>query len=78
VETSANTLESLNISFCPKITDQGLGYLVSRMGKQLTEIQVWGCAQLTDDFFDGHDRVDDRTLQIVGAWMKKSGNRSLR
>jgi hypothetical protein len=78
VETSSNTLETLNVSFCPKITDQGLGYMVSRMGKQLTEIQVWGCAQLTDDFFDGHDRVNDRTLQIVGAWMKSSGARSLR
>jgi hypothetical protein len=78
VETSSNTLEDLNISYCPKITDQGLGYMVSKMGKQFVFLQVWGCAQLTDDFFDGHDRVDDRTLQIVGAWMKKSGTRSLR
>jgi hypothetical protein len=78
VETSANSLETLNLSFCPNISDQGVGYMVSRMGKQLTEIQVWGCAQLTDDFFDGHDRVNDRTLQIVGTWMKKSGTRSLR
>ncbi|KAG7353835.1 hypothetical protein IV203_003190 [Nitzschia inconspicua] len=78
VETSANSLEDLNISYCPKISDQGLGYLVSRMGPQLVNLQVWGCAQLTDDFFDGHDRVKDGTLQIVGAWMKKSGTRSLR
>lgn len=78
VETSANTLESLNVSYCPLIQDQGLGYLVSKAGPQLTRIEVWGCAQLTDEFFDGHDRVRDGTLEIIGAWMKKSGTRSLR
>ena len=78
VETSATTLEDLNVSYCPLITDKGLGYLVSKMGNQLTKITVWGCAQLTDDFFDGHDRVEDGKLEIIGAWMKKSGTRSLR
>lgn len=78
VDTSTNSLQVLNVSYCPLITDQGLGYLVSKMGKQLTKIQVWGCAQLTDDFFDGHDRIQDPTLEIIGAWMKKSGSRSLR
>jgi hypothetical protein len=78
VETSANTLEDLNISYCPLISDNGLGYLLAKAGQQLKNIQVWGCAQLTDDFFDGHDRVNDRTLQIEGAWMKKSGTSSLR
>jgi hypothetical protein len=78
VDTSANSLEDLNISYCPLISDQGLGYLVSKVNTQLKNIKVWGCAQLTDDFFDGHDRVNDRHLQIVGAWMKKSGTRSLR
>ncbi|KAL3940546.1 MAG: hypothetical protein SGARI_000925, partial [Bacillariaceae sp.] len=77
VETSANTLESLNISYCPGITDNGVGYLVSKAGNQLKNIQVWGCAQLTENFFDGHSRVNDRTLQIDGAWMKKSGTSSL-
>jgi hypothetical protein len=78
VETSANTLTDLNVSFCPLITDQGLGYLVSKAGRQLSRLHVWGCAQVTDDFFDGHARVDDRSLEIVGAWVKKSGTRSLR
>jgi hypothetical protein len=78
VETSSNSLQEINVSYCPLITDQGLGYLVSKVGKQLIKIQVWGCAQLTDDFFDGHDRVQDPTFEIVGAWMKKSGARSLR
>jgi DNA repair protein RAD7 len=78
VETSSTTLEELNVSNCPLITSQGLGYLVSKTGKQLKKISVWGCAQLNDEFFDGHDRVQDRTLEIIGAWMKKSGTRSLR
>jgi len=78
VETSANTLETINVSYCPLISDQGLGYLVSKLGNQLVKIEVWGCAQLTDEFFDGHDRVEDGTLEIIGAWMKKSGTRSLR
>jgi len=78
VETSANTLETLNVSYCPLIKDQGLGYLVSKVGNQLTKIEVWGCAQLTDDFFDGHNRAQNGTLEIIGAWMKRSGTRTLR
>ena len=78
VETSANTLTDLNVSYCPLISDGGLGYLVSKTGQQLAKIEVWGCAQLTDEFFDGHCRANDRSLEIVGAWMRKSGTRSLR
>ena len=78
VETSANTLESINVSYCPLISNKGLGYLVSKVGNQLRKIEVWGCAQLTDEFFDGHDRVQDGKLEIIGAWMKKSGTRCLR
>lgn len=77
-ETSSSTLIELNVSFCPLITDRGLGYLVSKAGDQLALIHVWGCAQLSDEFFDGHRRVNDRTFEIAGAWMKKSGTRSLR
>jgi hypothetical protein len=78
VETSSTTLTELNVSYCPQITDKGLGYLVAKTGNQLAKIHVWGCAQLSDEFFDGHRRTNDRTLEILGAWMKKSGTRSLR
>jgi hypothetical protein len=78
VETSSNTMIELNVSYCPLITDKGLGYLVSKAGNQLARIHVWGCAQLSDEFFDGQRRVNDQTLEIHGAWMKKSGMRSLR
>ena len=78
VETSANTLTDLNVSYCPLVTNQGLGYLISKVGNQFKKLYCWGDAQLTDELFDGHSRVNDPSLEIVGAWMKKSGMRSLR
>eukprot|EP00934_Nitzschia_sp_Nitz4_P004992 Nitzschia sp. Nitz4//scaffold12_size214221//10191//12010//NITZ4_001475-RA/size214221-augustus-gene-0.18-mRNA-1//-1//CDS//3329534945//4982//frame0 len=73
VQTSSQVLTTLNVSYCPGITDQGLGYLVSKIGPQFVKLEVWGCAQLTEEFLDGHSRVNDPTLEIVGVWMKKSG-----
>ncbi|CAB9507910.1 LRR [Seminavis robusta] len=92
VATSAKTLEYLQVSFCPHITDQGLGYLVDSLGNQLEEVQIWGCAQITEKFWNGHARAvlveGDKPggtsfaavvpLQITGAWMKKSGIASIR
>ena len=78
VVTCASSLEELNVGYCPLLTDQGLGYLVSKAGTQLTKIYCWGCAQLSDEFLDGHDRSQDETFEIIGAWMKKSGTRFLR
>ena len=74
--TCPTTLQEINLSFCPKVTDKGLGYLVSKIGNQLNKLSIWGCAQLTDAFLDGHDRVlkrgdDDDGLDIVGSWMKR-------
>lgn len=77
-ESSARTLTNLNVSYCPQISDQGLGFLIGSIDNQLTKLQVWGCAQLTDEFFDGHSRVRDGDLEILGAWMKKSGTSTLR
>jgi len=76
--TCKSSLEELDIGFCAGISDKGIGYLVSKVGRQLSKIHVWGCAQITEDFLDGHDRVDEGGLEIVGVWMKKSGGRSLR
>ena len=76
--TCKSSLEELDIGFCAGVSDKGLGYLVSKVGRQLSKIHVWGCAQITEDFLDGHDRVDEGGLEIVGVWMKKSGGRSLR
>jgi hypothetical protein len=39
------------VSLCGKISDKELGYLVDQVGSQLCKIHIWGCAQLTDDFF---------------------------
>lgn len=67
---ASHTLETLNVSFCPGLTDRGLGYLVDQCGRQLRQLHVWGNAQLTDVFLDGHQRANDPSLEIVGVWMK--------
>jgi hypothetical protein len=72
-----NSLEELNVSYCTSLTDQGMGYLVDRCAVQLREIELWGLAQLTDAFFDGHRRANDPTLAITGVWMKKSTSRTI-
>lgn len=74
--TCTGTLEELNVSFCGHISDNGLGYLVDQVGSQLSKIHIWGCAQLTDEFLDGHRRAADPTLDVCGAWMKRTGDRS--
>uniref|UniRef100_A0A7S4R8S3 Uncharacterized protein n=1 Tax=Ditylum brightwellii TaxID=49249 RepID=A0A7S4R8S3_9STRA len=79
----ASSLKELNLSFCASVSDKGLGYLVSKVGRQFRKITVWGCAQITEEFVDGHDRVDEiggvgSSLEIEGVWMKKAGNRSIR
>lgn len=78
VATSAMALRELDVSFCPKITDQGLGYLVDNCGKQLSRVQIWGNAQISDEFLDGNKRVNDCDLEIIGAWMKKHNSRTVR
>lgn len=78
VATSSRTLQVLNVCFCTKISDQGLGYLVDKCGRQLRRIEVWGNAQLTDVFLDGNNRSADSTLEIVGVWMKKNTSKTIR
>lgn len=69
--TSAKTLKEIDVSFCPHISDKGLGYLVSK-AHRLSTIHIWGCAQVTDIFLDGHDRVADSSFEVIGAWMKQN------
>eukprot|EP00978_Attheya_sp_CCMP212_P025744 scaffold83358_cov56-Attheya_sp.AAC.2 len=76
--TSFSSLLELDVSFCSQISDKGLGYLVSKVHDGFSKLHVWGCAQLTDEFHDGHSRVDERGLEIVGVWMKNGTVRSVR
>jgi len=76
--TCSLSLQELDISFAVKVSDKGLGYLVQKVGRQFKKLHIWGLAQITEEFLDGHDRVEDGGLDIVGAWMKKSGGRALR
>ena len=73
--TCPSSLRELDVSFCTAISDKGLGYLVSKVGDQFTKVHVWGLAQLSDEFYDGHS---SKSLEIMGVWMKASGGRSLR
>ena len=73
--TATSSLEELDASFCVNVSDKGLGYLVSKLGPQFNKLYIWGLAQITDDFLDGHG---SESLSIQGAWMKKSGGRSAR
>jgi len=78
--TCSSSLVELHMNFCPHVSDKGLGYLVDSVGNQWKRLHIWGCAQLTDEFLDGHSRVEDEgnDLEIMGAWMKQSGKRSMR
>ncbi len=76
--TCGSSLQELDVSFAVNVSDNGLGYLVQKVGRQFKKLHIWGLAQITEDFLDGHDRVEDGGLDIVGVWMKKCGGRSLR
>ena len=69
------SVTELDVSFCHGVTDRGLGYLVEKC-RGLRKVSVWGLAQLTDDFHDGHARRgregEGGGLEIVGNWMKKT------
>jgi hypothetical protein len=70
--TCGSSLQELDVSFCGSVTDKGLGYLSSK-AHHLKKVHIWGLAQLTDEFLDGHDLEG---LELVGVWMKRSGWRS--
>ncbi len=64
------SLVELDVSFCHKISDKGLGYLCALAGTQFRKLHVWGMGQLTDDFFDGHGRHFE--FEVKGVWMRKT------
>lgn len=72
VKYCSNSLRVLDVSYCPNITNKGLGYLVTEVGDQLEKLSIWGMAQLTDEFHDGHRRSRDTQLEVIGSWMKRS------
>jgi len=74
----SGSLRELDVSFCAFVSNKGLGFLVSELGNQLAKLHIWGNAQISDEFLDGHGRVDDGGLEIIGAWMKRSGKCSVR
>jgi hypothetical protein len=55
-------LTALDISWCRGLTDHGVGALVDA-AERLETLTLWGCTNLTKNFFDGHSRDG---LRIVG------------
>ena len=54
------SLWELRLNFCSNVTDKGLGYLISKVKYQFNQLEIWGCAQITENFLDGRRRVDGR------------------
>jgi len=52
---SAGGLQTLDLSWCRKLTDEGLGHLTDRC-EALRSLKLWGCSQLTPVFLNGHRR----------------------
>jgi hypothetical protein len=77
VKYSPSTIEDINVSYCTGLTDQGMGYLMDQCGIQLRHVELYGLAQLTDTFLEGHQRSTDPTLVLTGIWMKKSSSRTI-
>ena len=55
-------LESLDLSWCRAVSDNGVGALVDA-APRLQRLTVWGCSQLTNRFYEGHSREH---LRVVG------------
>ncbi|XP_008786637.3 uncharacterized protein LOC103704910 [Phoenix dactylifera] len=49
----SSNLQSLDLSFCRKMTDEALGLIVDNCSN-LRILKLFGCTQVTDTFLDGH------------------------
>jgi len=61
-QNCAATLESLDVSWCRKLSYQGVGRMVDRCAR-LERLEVWGCTQLGDEFLNGHS---NDLVKVVG------------
>lgn len=52
-----SSLESLDLSFCRRVTDDGLGHLVDASPK-MRYLRLWGCTQVGERFLKGHSRKE--------------------
>lgn len=55
-------LRDLDLSWCRRLTDEGLGLLTDRT-PALARLELWGCSRLTPVFLEGHVLP---ALRIVG------------
>ena len=60
----AKNLEALDLSWCRDVTDSALGALVDA-APRLRTLSVWGCSQLTREFYAGHT-CPNAALELLG------------
>jgi len=61
----ADSLRTLDISWCRGVSDHGVGALVDAC-ERLERLDLWGCSQLTRSFYEGHS--NDK-LRVVGRFL---------
>ena len=59
----SDSLLELNVSFSRRVNSSALGMIADKCTK-LKNVNIWGCTQLTNKFFDGHSNDG---LEIDGA-----------
>jgi DNA repair protein RAD7 len=52
----ATSLEHLDVSFCRKLTNEGLGHMTDSC-LRLRTLALWGCSQVNEVFLEGHSRM---------------------
>lgn len=57
-----SSLETLDVSWCRQVTDQGLGLLADSC-PNLSELRMFGCTQVTDVFKHGHS---NSYIRLIG------------
>jgi len=61
ISRHAPALTDLDVSFCRRVTDAGLGQMADACIR-LSRLVLWGCTQLTGTFFNGHARAEGKGL----------------
>ena len=55
IENCSSTLRELDLSFVRSLTEDAVGLLVDAC-RNLVTLDIWGCTQLTDRFYEGIER----------------------
>jgi len=68
----SKSLTVLDVSYSHEITNRGLGYLCKTVGEQFKKLSIWGCGQVTWEFWASTAAEGKGRIEIDGIWMKKT------